>query len=1231
MFIRSSQGGIAKMSGSPYPGLRPFERHETDIFFGREEHIDELIEKLENEKNKENEQRFHFVAVLGPSGCGKSSLVRTGLLASLEAGFAQGAHWWIVESRPGNQPFFNLAEAFLKRNDQQKDLDSQLTEYQAGFSQDMGTVAELTRKLHDNPQSLHQIFQHNPLPENRNLLILIDQFEELFRYSQEGGIDQEAGIKEVTKFIAWLLASCQHDNVYVVITMRSEFSDRCTQFHDLPEALNQGTFMIPRMKREQLKETIEYPARVFEGQVEPELVDRLLDDMGNHPDQLPLMEHLLMRMWWYFSAGNNKTITLTLEYYEKIGGFSGALSKSAEEEAYANLNHEQQRIAEILFRSLSEYDRKEDNYVRRPAKLEEVATLANTDWRAVAEVVEEFRRTRRRFLTPPYGIKLERNNIIDISHESLIRQWPRLRDWAKAEAKIASFYKHLEERAILWKEGETALLLRTPDLENALKWRTNVQEIYTTPDQLEKWARSRYGEYFDFAIEFLEASQTQQKKEQQQAKKAKLLEVKRQNDFNHKRQQLRWAIAGVILATGMATWGFWERHNAQVAQQHAEQGEKQRIADLFESQRTHAALLIQNEDYVAAKNLLEKTRHLDREIAAPHRHARNSLAWFSKVMSGEPQQVYKGAGAVLYAVAISPDGQSLAVAGENGTLVLFNAYNGQLLQRLKGHTDHVWATVFGPKNQWLASAGDDKQIIFWSLPAGEKLKEWQTEGEIWALAVNPEGTILASGGKNKTITLWNIQTGQTVRTLKGHQQEISSLAFDATGEILASSSYDKAARLWQVSSGETIKTLQAWDKIQEVAFSSNDQLLAIGGNDNKVRLWDVNSGQQIRTLDGHQNKVFDVNFINEDYLVSSSADRSLRIWDVDNGLTVRVLQGHSGNVTGIATHQKRLFSVSTDGTAMRWDTSLPYQYLVDLPSEPASTAISPNGHRVAVGFADGTLRLYSLPEIQLLWEQDKVHQRDIQRLAFSSDSRLLASASLDKTVKLWQVTETKLHEQHTIEHKDGVTAAAFAPDNKTLVTASYDGQIGLFTIATKKTLFYKAHEGKEINSVVFGAQGTKLLTADDHSIRLWNFNDFHDSNLPKPLQELPKVPAGILWAALSQDGQRYASVGRNYLVNIHATDNGQLQYSLVGHENSILRAIFSPDSQQVATVSGDATVRFWDLINGSELFTLRLPTQSNPPAPLWDFDFRCTPTGCWIAVPLTRGQLMLYELGQIYD
>ncbi|MCK5877099.1 MAG: WD40 repeat domain-containing protein, partial [Candidatus Marithrix sp.] len=293
-----------------------------------------------------------------------------------------------------------------------------------------------------------------------------------------------------------------------------------------------------------------------------------------------------------------------------------------------------------------------------------------------------------------------------------------------------------------------------------------------------------------------------------------------------------------------------------------------------------------------------------------------------------------------------------------------------------------------------------------------------------------------------------------------------------------------------------------------------------------------------------------------------------------------------------------------------------------LQKELASTAISPDGKKVVVGFADGTLSLYSLENRKLLWKATDKHVRDIQRLAFNSQGNLIVSASLDKTVKVWQDGEL----QQTFEHQDVVSSVAFAPNSNLIFTTSYDGQIGLFNPDTGKTNFIKqAHAGEEINSVTFNTDGKQLLTASDHEIRLWEVQD-NSLNL---LKTYPKYQSTIMWATISPNGKRYASVGRDNLVKIYSIKDGTEQYNLSGHDDSVLKAIFSSDNDQIATVSGDGTLRFWDLTSGNEIFKLRLPTKIKPP--LWDFDFRCTKTGCWIAVPLTNGKLMLYDMGNIYD
>ena len=189
----------------PYPGLRPFKREETDIFFGREEQVDQLLDKL---------SESHFLSVVGPSGCGKSSLVKAGMIASLEAGFmaTAGTNWQIAELRPGSHPIKRLATGILEiLKNQRKEEDA---------------LAFINATLKRGPLGLVELLQETPLPENCNLLILIDQFEEIFRYRKEENTD------EADAFVSLLIASATQIQfpVYVVITMRSDFLGDCSIF-----------------------------------------------------------------------------------------------------------------------------------------------------------------------------------------------------------------------------------------------------------------------------------------------------------------------------------------------------------------------------------------------------------------------------------------------------------------------------------------------------------------------------------------------------------------------------------------------------------------------------------------------------------------------------------------------------------------------------------------------------------------------------------------------------------------------------------------------------------------------------------------------------------------------------------------------------------------------------------------------------------------------------------------
>ncbi len=480
---------------NPFPGLRPFETSEYRLFFGREGQSDALLERLE---------RSRFLAVVGTSGSGKSSLVRAGLLPSLRGGMmaGAGAGWRVAVARPGHDPIGNLARALAD--------EGVLADACAGLAH-AEREAVIEAMLRGGSLGLVDAARAARLGGEK-LLVVIDQFEELFRFraARAAGTDDDAAA-----FVKLLLeASRQRDEpVYVVLTMRSDFLGDCAQLQGLPEAINDGQYLIPRMTRDERRFAIVGPVRVARARMTEPLVNRLLNDVGDNPDQLPILQHALMRTWDEWSrkrpeheAAHTGGKLIDVCCYEAIGGMSDALSRHADE-AYSELHDERSRqLAETLFKALTE--RGPDNReIRRPTRLKEICEIAGASEEEMAAVVEVFRGEERSFLMPPDDVELECDTIIDISHESLIRNWDRLRQWVKDEAEGARIYRRLAEAAAAYRAGESGLL---DDV--TLGWVNRWQERYS-PNR--PWGM-RYHPEYDEAMAFLEESRAARGREREE-------------------------------------------------------------------------------------------------------------------------------------------------------------------------------------------------------------------------------------------------------------------------------------------------------------------------------------------------------------------------------------------------------------------------------------------------------------------------------------------------------------------------------------------------------------------------------------------------------------------------------------------------------------------------------------------------------------------------------------------
>ena len=244
---------------APFLGLRYFDEEQSHLFFGREVQVNDLLDKL---------RRSRLVTVMGSSGSGKSSLVRAGVVPSLKAGFLSdaGPRWRIVKMRPGSSPIANLG----------RELEKALS------------VPGLEVTLRRGPLGLIQAVEECRLPARENLLVIVDQFEELFRYQREAD-HPEAAREEVAAFVKLLLEATNQQEcpIYLIVTMRSDYLGNCAQFRDLPERINEGLYLVPRMRRDQLEQAITGPVAVEDATITPRLVQKLLNDTGDDPDQLP--------------------------------------------------------------------------------------------------------------------------------------------------------------------------------------------------------------------------------------------------------------------------------------------------------------------------------------------------------------------------------------------------------------------------------------------------------------------------------------------------------------------------------------------------------------------------------------------------------------------------------------------------------------------------------------------------------------------------------------------------------------------------------------------------------------------------------------------------------------------------------------------------------------------------------------------------------------------------------
>lgn len=483
----------------PYTGLRSFTEDESIYFKGRDHQIDQLTALLVQNK---------FLMVTGASGEGKSSLIYAGLIPNARAGFfkAKYTNWVVADFRPERSPVKNMASAIA---DKFNILDRTVeTELRRGFSSliDLYTNSDFFIDEHDEKwQELDVAVQRMRKRKAANLMIIVDQFEELFTnpenfYKEAPSQDSQIVVNLILETAR--IALKKNIPVYVVCTMRSDYIGQCSAFRGLPEYIGFSQFFVPRLKRKDLKQVIEEPAILSGNRISQRLIERLVYDLAEGLDQLPILQHALTQIWL---AADSGTEEMDLIHYAKVGGMAAnelpdndqkvflqwfktlpehqrvyyhqtGLSKVIEihasilyENAWEYYNRtnpenpisqqEAKRIIALTFSGLTKIDN--SRAVRNRMSLGELTEIINTpnlNSKVVGGVLNVFREEGNSFIRPFKTENLETHvlqdaTVLDITHESLIRNWNKLNAWANQEFEFYSTYLDFKKQLDRWKDN----------------------------------------------------------------------------------------------------------------------------------------------------------------------------------------------------------------------------------------------------------------------------------------------------------------------------------------------------------------------------------------------------------------------------------------------------------------------------------------------------------------------------------------------------------------------------------------------------------------------------------------------------------------------------------------------------------------------------------------------------------------------------------------------------------
>jgi WD40 repeat protein len=1111
----------------PYPGMVPFRKEDARFFHGRDAEIQNLLTLV---------RQHHFLAVIGSSGSGKSSLIIAGLFPKLDdpRNFPRGT-WRVLSMRPGAAPSEELARV----------LDG-ATDDPAGA---------ISRALAAEPPA-------------QRLLLLVDQFEELFSQVKEAP-SRDA-------FIGHLKALRADPRCTVILTLRADFYGDLMNSALWPIDKSQ-LVEVAALRGESLRQAIIKPAEAVGVYLEERLVDRLLADAADEPGSLPMLQEALVLLWGTMSGR-----LLTRASYDTIGhdGRSGlAVAMATKADAtLAALPPDQQRMARRIFLRLVQFGEGRPD-TRRQLAVEDLRAKGD-DPLTFNGVLE--RLVENRLLTPTNDDA--RGVRFDIAHEMLIVGWPASREWVNVRRNAEKTRRRLAVKAEEWVRlglGDSGLL-DPGELLEAEDW-------LSSPDATDLG--------IDANVQALavasRAAIEREAREQEQIRQRELKAARELATERGRRIRVLYhsSIGLGILLLGLTAMALWAVTAERVARRERDVVRRSLyVSDLRLAQKAWEEAQINRLDELLEGQRPERTGDLD---------LRGFEWYYLKRRSRASHSSFSGTARV----AFDPNGKQVAALFEN-TAKVWEVDTAREVLTLKGHLLATTCIAWSPDGKNLATASEDQKIKIWDATSGLEIHTLEGHFDsVQGVAFSPDGRRLATASLDRTVRIWDVGEGTERMKLKGQGNRFGSVAFSPDGQLLAASGWGNDVLVWESATGRLAHTLTGHASgVSSLSFNTEGDLLATGGMDRSVRIWDVAKGKQVGLLMGHSGLVLAVAFRPKDSLVvSASEDRTVRGWGPSGELFS--LRGHRGPVAGVAfSHDgRRLATAGTEVLVWDLDTAQDSLSYNDQNEEMTAVAFDPRG----AGFVTASGSLFKPEGAGEAVFRDPTgrkvrsmtgHTGAVAAVAVSPDGNRIASGSFDTTVKIWDSATGR--ELFTLRgHKLPVTTVAFSNNGRFIASGSgmvgtplsldTPGEIKLWDLeARKEVKEFEGHTGR-VTCVRFHPDGARLFSAShDGTVRVWGALGGDGGQVFKkydsPLTSLAFSPDGA-WLAVGG----LASGASNVTVSIWDVVSGREAIALKGYPGYVHALDFSPDGKRIACGLHDESVKLWELTTGQEVLTLK--------------------------------------------